>query len=846
MYCRQYNQFICIGEQFMSDMLLGISPEYLYFHGRKPKPVSDSHRPYFLAFCQKNSDVYSARKELIKKLEDNKSEEDVLSKIENVGEIEEYRSFWDFDENKKIFKIFSKKSYFVPEISDYLFFYHGLYTAEHDIPYHQRALVDLAADNKAWVFDTNGEKKKLKILVYDIETTKYEEGKTNIPIDIIGFSDFNLTLKTEKNLENERFSFDILDCPSNWQDINVEQLVSHDVDEEIENLYCFCKKTMQYDIISGHNILGFDNLLIFSRINGIIKNHQENLSNDQKKTFQLFTGKYSRIDKSFHFGTHSEALQFYPCSLDTYLGVRKFYSFLNEFSLKAVAPFLGIKIKDRIVLIPSQMKLDDKTLKYNKHDVQEQTGVTLSLIQQALPLAFTTCMPFDMLFSSGAVNMWDHMSLIRGKLQKKIMPPICRVMSISQALLRDFNSCKTRDEIVKQAKQKKEQLSKDFTRVVKYGDEMPKWMEDPYVIYNEKAKVEDERLNYHMPGGMTIKPDKDANSHFVPWWYVVVADVGAMYPTILRALNIGADTVRLANSNEHPDDWIWLKKISKQFLDNRDVLYREITEDDSFADKGYMLGVKIDKKPGVVNCAMTGIMSMIAGIKNELNEVKKSGDKQELQRLKMMYQSVKGARNAGTHGILSAPGVSGRQFNLWGAAAITTKGQMILADTLNFLEKENIRVVYGDTDGIYLGCSRSVGNIPNFSKALGVNVVGDEKNWITHPDVALKAIQECSQRWQRDLDYPGFELEPELHDGMIFVKHKNYLIFDSKNNAVEMVTKGNNFKGSDKADIARKALNNIMIGVLKENPYWDDEEKARKAVRNSIVNKTKEVIRALD
>jgi len=830
----------------MSDMLLGISPEYLYFHGKPPKPVSDVHRPYFLAFCPKNRDVSSARRELIKKCEDNKSDENALSKIEDVGEVEEYRSFWDFDENRKIFKVYAKRSYFVPEISDYLFFYHGLYTAEHDVPYHQRALVDLAADNKAWVFDTNGEKKKLKVLVYDIETSQFEEGKTNIPIDIIGFSDFDITFESKKNLENEHFSFDILDCPSNWQDIDVDQLVSHNVDEEIENLYHFCKKAMQYDVISGHNILGFDNLQIFSRVNWVLKTRQANLSDDQKKTFQLFIGKYCRVDKSFHFGTSSEALQFYPCSLDTYLGVRKFYSFLNEFSLKAVAPFLGIIIKDRIVLTPSQIKLDDRTLKYNKHDVQEQTGVTLNLIQQALPLAFTTCMPFDMLFSSGAVNMWDHMSLIRGRLQKKIIPPICRVMSISQMLLRDFKDCKTRDEIVKRAKNRKDQLSKDFTRVVKYGDEMPKWMEDPYVIYNDKAKDDDERLNYHMPGGMTIKPDKEAFSDFIPWWYVVVADVGAMYPTILKAMNIGADTVRIANKDETPDDWIWLKKIPKQFLENRDVNWRQISEEEPYADKGYMLGIKIDDKPGVVNCAMTGIMSMIAKTKKELGELKKTGDASELQRLKMMYQSVKGARNAGSHGILSAPNVSGRQFNLWGAAAITTKGQEILADTLNYLEKKNIRVVYGDTDGTYLGCSRSVGNIPQFSEALGVNVENDEKSWLTPPDVALAAIKECNVRWQKELNYPDFELEPEIHDGMIFVKHKNYLIFDSKDGKVEMVTKGNNFKGSDKANIARKALKDIMIMVLKENPSWDDEEKARKAIKNSIVNKTKEVIQTLD
>jgi len=1064
-------------------MLLGISPDYIYLHEKQPITISGLHKPYFLVFCPKERNIDIARKEIINKWKENKENEDVFSKIENIGEIENYHGFWDFESIKKVFKVYTKKSYFVPEVSDYLFFNHNLFTAEHDIPYQQRALVDLAAADKVWLFDTNGKKKSLKVLIYDIETSEFGDGKENIPIDIIGYSDFEIVFESHKNLDDEDFSFEIIDCSSDWENADIKQLISRNINEEIDNLAKFCEILLKYDIISGHNIIGFDNFQIYNRINWFLKSCQEQLSEDEKNIFQKFIGKYSRPDKSFYFGIHSEAVQFYPCSFDTYLGVRKFYSFLNDFSLKSVAPFLGINIKDRIYLTPSQIKIDEKTLKYNKQDIQEQIGVTFNLIQQALPLSFTTCMPFDMLLSSGAVSMWDHMSLIRGATHKKIMPPICRVLSISQTLLRDFKGCNSKEEIIKIAKGKKEQLSKDFVRLIKYGDEMPDWMEYPYVIYNTNSSDADDVLNYHMPGGMTIKPDKEAFSNFIPWFYVIVADVGAMYPTILKAMNIGADTVRLAKNNENPDDWIWLKKIPQEFLKNKDVKYRQITKEDSFADTGVMLGIKIDKKPGVVNCAMTGIMHMIAKTKKELQKAKKTGNKAEIERLKMMYQSVKGARNAGsvdysqriilvnpdgkyenikigefadrainkfgyfvekingiefeiayikddwkavsinkngkveikkvkhavrhkwkdklvkistksgftvvtpnhslftinngkiseisaeqlkentlivhaqkipniekkqkinlinaistlgyygfienedlitlqkqfgamtntyyrmsdetyntriigffkgerqyiedcyaippknvefvdpssnyvydisvednenfidanggillhnTHGILAAPSVSGRQFNLWGAAEITTKGQAILADTLNYLKKKNMRVVYGDTDGIYLGCSKSVENNPEFSKYLGINKEKDEKSWITKPEVALSAIEDCDKKWQDELNYPDFELEPEIHDCMIFVKHKNYLIFDAKDGKIEMVTKGNNFKGSDKADIARKALNDIMIEVLKENHTWKDEEEVRKAVKESIANKTKEVVSKID
>ena len=829
----------------MSDTLLGISSEYLYIHKKPPEKVSNYHKPYFMAFCPNDHNIENSRRKLIEKWERSRSNEDQLSKIEEIGEIENYRSFWDFNKIRKVFKVFTKKSYFVPEVSDHLFFKHGFYTAEHDIPYQQRALLDLATSNKVWLFDTNGYKKRLKILIYDIETSQFDEGKTNIPIDIIGYSSFDIVFESEKNLDNEEFSFDIVDCPSFDENIDVKQFISRNVDEEIDNLYQICKIFKNHDIISGHNILGFDNLQVYSRINWILKSYHNNISNEKRKFFENFVNYFARMDKSFHFGSSSEIVNFYPCSFDTYHGARKFYSFLDEFGLKPLARFLDVRIKDRIFLTPSQIKIDQRTLKYNRQDVVEQTGVTIDLIQQALPLAFTTCMPFDSLLSSGAVNMWDNMALIRGAIQHKIMPPICRPKSIAQILLKNFRGCATKADIIKTAKRKEEQLPKDFIRVLKYGDEMPEWVEYPYIIHNENAD-DDNSLNYHIPGGMTIKPDKDARSHFIPWYHVVVADVGAMYPTILKAMNIGGDTVRLAKKSEEADGWIWLKKLPIRFLENRDINWREINPEDSFADKGFILGIKIDKEPGVVNLAMTGIMSMIAKIKKELKDANIKVNKSELQRLKMMYQSIKGARNAGTHGILAAPSVSGRQFNIWGAAAITTKGQMILDDTLKDLEKDGIRVIYGDTDGLYLGCSRSVGNLPKFSKALGLYIEKDDNDWLTMPDKALSSIEKANNKWRKDLKYPDFELEPEIHDAMIFVKHKNYLIFDSKNDKIEMITKGNNFKGSDKANIARKILKKIMIEVLRENPRWDDEEKIRNDIKKCIMDKTKEILLKMD
>ena len=87
-------------------MLLGISPDYLYLQNKSPKKLSDFHKPYFLVFCKDNNDINSSREKLIKKWENNKSEDNILSKIESIGDVETYRSFWDYGKLKKVFKVY--------------------------------------------------------------------------------------------------------------------------------------------------------------------------------------------------------------------------------------------------------------------------------------------------------------------------------------------------------------------------------------------------------------------------------------------------------------------------------------------------------------------------------------------------------------------------------------------------------------------------------------------------------------------------------------------------------------------------------------------------------------------
>ena len=550
------------------------------------------------------------------------------------------------------------------------------------------------------------------------------------------------------------------------------------------------------------------------------------LSKDEMRTFREFIDKYTRSDQAFHFGMANNIMHFYPTSFDTYHAARKFYS-LNEYSLDGVVEFLGVGVDNRLSLSPEEMAIDAQTLLYNKQDVIEEVRVFLKLVQQGLPLSFTTAMPFDMLFTSGATKMWDYMAMIRASHHKKIMPALCRTYDIARSIPQYG---KTKQEIAERIR--RESAGKEVMRVGKYGDEMPDWVEYPFLIYDKKEGG----IAYHFPGGMTIKPDRDAHSDYVPWYDVIIADVGAMYPTILRAINAGADTVRLAHTDETPDDWIWLKKVPERLLNEVKPKYRN--GDAEFMDKGVLIGVKISREPGVVNLAMKGIMGFISTIKQDMKE--KRGKERAIR--SMMYQSLKAARNAGTHGILSAPMVSCRQFNLWGAALITTKGQHILFDTLKTLENERARVVYGDTDGIYVACSRSASH--HLREALDAET--GESKWLIEPERVKHIISACNNTWRNLLNYADFELEVEEHDAMIFIKHKNYLIFDVEAGTLKLVTKGNNFKGSDKPNIARMLLREIMIDVLRENLQWDTEEQARDAIKTSISKMTLDRVKNID
>lgn len=722
------------------DVLLGLSNEHAYFKGRAPVPCRElPHDPWFWAIPTRSEGGEAARARVVKAWEQAKrdlggagEELHPLQKIKDVGRVQSIKSFTRWGETRPAFPVYARRSHFVPDISDELFGRHNLFTAEHDVPYQQRVTVDLAAGQyevadgrkpaPAWAFDTHGAKTKLRVLVYDIETTQWQQRKST-PVDMLGWGTFEVAYRASKDLDKEEFDFELVDEPPDWRSVEILQDEARTPDEEVKLLLQFVRRVPDYDIVSGHNILGFDNREVYDRIQGLLEADRagRTLSTQDRRAFEEFTQKWAARDRTFTFGQQAETVNFHPTSFDTLHAARRFFFFLDDFGLKRLAPYMGVVVPNRVYLSAHELKVGDaKTRLYNKHDVMEQVGVTGGLLAQALPLAFTAGWTFEELLTGGNVRMWDHMGMIRAARARKIMPATCRAQGMARAVLAECGNRATKEAIWTRARAAAGDAAtltrlKEFNRVAKYGDEMPDWVELPHVIVNEKAvaqrrraeaeganedEEEEEYLGYSIPGGMTLHP-QELGSHFVPWWHVVTADVGAMYPTILRALNVSADTIRLARKGEEPDDWVWMYRLPDDFVKDERWVFRAPGPAEAYAAKGQgvMVGIKKNPEPGVTAQAMKGVMGIAARVKKLLGTAKKEGKlpKAEIDRLAMMYASLKANRNAGTHGQMLAVNVSCRGFNLWAGGEITTIGQKILADVQGILKSKGARVVYGDS-----------------------------------------------------------------------------------------------------------------------------------------------------
>ena len=657
-------------------MLLNNSNTHFFESNRILTEISNEFQPYFLINYGALSD--KAKNDLHKHVQQNRN-------IVSLSEEIEYESFVNFtsDSREKIVckKVFCSHPGVIPATSDELFQRyrkHGCEVYQFDIPFRTLVNLESAASGipEKYMFNTNGKNEKIKVMSYDIENLKSGE------ICIIGYSVFDITIKSYFDIKTEESSFEIIDVP-NWNDLEVKQLLSKP-NKEHEILLAFIKQAMKVDIIAGHNILVYDNTELVNRI----KYHKEanSYSQVELKIVNEFLKTYTNEINIFNFGKSDKGMLMYPNSLDTLLAMRRLYDRLPQYDLKSLAKEFNFIIKDRVYFTAEDFnettkdmfndeELWNKFIEYNKHDVQEQNGLTILALQQILPLSFMTGLPLDEIVIKSNTKVGDAITISRCVHNKRIFPPMLNADKVSKNLIKTFDKYFIEDKDLLMV----DASNKELWKVVKYGSERPNFTRYPGLI-----------LNSETVGGLTVHPSDDegslpsADSNGVIWYDVLQPDVSAMYPILVLAKNACADTIRFADKNEDIDNFIWIKNLTNEDYVLEKCPYIHIEPSEEYQDSGVEFGIIINKEIGMLAKALAGIIKLTTIIKQQ-KKVETNKDKKAA--IKGLYASLKAVRNSLTHGTVLAFVVSCRSSNLASGSLIVTSGNEIMYDIYNELKK---------------------------------------------------------------------------------------------------------------------------------------------------------------
>jgi DNA polymerase elongation subunit (family B) len=846
--------------------LLDVSYDKLYFAGGIEMPLKEVHDPYFLVIAKPGDNVRRMAGRIPGLFPEGRD-----NPVLHMGGVTRMKSYANPGEFVDAVPVYLKHPGLTEQASHRVFFSGAGYTLSHDVPYRQRVLADLGAEGVCWPMDTKGELATLKVVCYDLEATQYhklsKQGRgAQAPIDMAGWATFTITYTSRVNLDlenqpppdpsdveaiSQRTGFRVVSLAADWREVPIHQRVATTETDEARMLAELARALMEADVVSGHNILGYDNRKMASRIQFLL-GRRNALADVPDADWQALhrISERMREDQHFNQGKSEQVTILQPTSFDTLALSRLLYRNTDSHTLKDMAKLLGVIIPDRQYLTHEELDVNDaRTQKYHQDDVREQLGVTIKLLPQAINQAVLTGLPFDKAFDTATTFLWDHMCLIRAAHQGKTFPTMYKPLRVGESVLRlgGGNRHKLAEQVMAMGEQGSSGVGKDTIRLLKQGTEAPSWIDWADGIFQlgkpePKAESEDDEEEDEGPqeaigchqvmqfiGGLAVKPqDPDVNSTWIPWYDVVTADVGAMYPSIFKAKNCNGDTVRLARPGETPTDYVEFREIGeglKRIASKMDGLWR--------------VPVVVLEEPGLANCAMGGILASTRLAKHlwVTEAAKPDHDKVLVKALNDQYASVKPMRNSGTHGILSSAKTSSRQFAPLPGGLIPAIGQHIIQDILATLRKL-FRVVYADTDGVYLPTQRTIAFHEKISKAIGIahDPVGlptcDKK-------LVISTIEALSKRWQRRLNYADFTLEAEETPCMVFQAHKNYILLDFKNGKVDLKVKGNNFKGKDKAPVVLNTLKKTIESAILDVHMWSSEDEARNRLREALVHHAK-------
>ncbi|MHB8153843.1 MAG: 3'-5' exonuclease family protein, partial [Bacillati bacterium] len=450
------------------------------------------------------------------------------------------------------------------------------------------------------------------------------------------------------------------------------------------------------DIIIGHNILEYDNIEIAEKLK------QYQIFNDYLKT-------YAYQHKGFFRGRIAEKMMtFYPMSFDTLLAARFLWKDESDvgYGLKNLAIKFKIARDGRVYErhfggFGNWDNSNPLCLEYNADDIRDTFGIFKLQAKAILVNMLISGESFEDVISGSNGRMADQMSLIRS-YNEEINAPMINPMKAAKGLFNHFNGeLKTKKEIFEffrthtkcddscLEQEDRSQLISDeydddetisiFTeadwkiqenilRLVKYGEEMPDWVEYYPFLCGKFTYGGKKYIGYVSTGGKTVPPTEP----MVPLHDVWKGDVAAQYPSILEAKNITANTVKLSRKGDPVDGWCWFRAINHKELLN--MFEWRPASDFAFSDgEGYFIGYYVRNKVGYITRALRGIITAVGKYK------KMKGWEDAYQK------ALKPMRNAMTHGVLLSLDSTCQQFNLAGCA-IPTLGQEITTQLNSYIE----------------------------------------------------------------------------------------------------------------------------------------------------------------
>lgn len=309
--------------------------------------------------------------------------------------------------------------------------------------------------------------------------------------------------------------------------------------------------------------------------------------------------------------------------------------------------------------------------------------------------------------------------------------------------------------------------------------------EKGYILPSNNDKTNNENESYE--GALVLEPPVGILKN------VIVLDVNSMYPNIIRTYNISPET--LINSDKNDNENVILSPLNYKFVKNKYGLITEIISE------------------------LFELRKQYKELKKQYNPTSKEYIEYDLKQLsiKIILNSFYGS-------------LGYYKFRLYKkecAESITAFGRELLKFIISKLESRGYKVVYGDTDSVFvkLDDNLSIDEIINKSKEI--------------EEYINKSFDEFAKKWNVDKHYHKIELKFIFKNILFSGAKKRYIGYyvyneDGKNEGIEI--KGFQLVRSDASDLQKEILNTILNMLLKENKSIDDALKYITIMKNKVLN----------